>query len=75
MDAVLDSYKDGVYTITLNRPEKKNAMDYDLLKGLYDALKKADAEKPPFIVIRGSGKAFCSGATSLPLKGRRTLLR
>ena len=32
MDAVLDSYKDGIYTITLNRPEKKNAMDYDLLK-------------------------------------------
>ena len=68
MDAVLDSYQDGVYTIILNRPEKKNAMDYDLLKGLYDALKKADAEKPPFIVIRGSGKAFCSGGDIIAFK-------
>ena len=69
MDVVLNSYKDGVYTITLNRPEKKNAMDYDLLKGLYDALRKADAEKPPFIVIRGSGKAFCSGGDLGAFKG------
>ncbi|HVN97802.1 MAG TPA: enoyl-CoA hydratase/isomerase family protein [Syntrophorhabdaceae bacterium] len=61
MTSVLESYEDGVYTIVLNRPEKKNAMDYDLLKGLYDALKKADREKAPFVVIRGSAGAFCSG--------------
>jgi 2-(1,2-epoxy-1,2-dihydrophenyl)acetyl-CoA isomerase len=68
MDVVLDSYKDGIYTITLNRPDKKNAMDYDLLKGLYDALKRADAEKPPLIVLRGSGKAFCSGGDIMAFK-------
>ncbi len=68
MDVVLDSYKDGVYTITLNRPEKKNAMDYDLLKGLYDALKRAEVEKPSFIVLRGSGKAFCSGGDIMAFK-------
>jgi 2-(1,2-epoxy-1,2-dihydrophenyl)acetyl-CoA isomerase len=68
MDVVLNSYKDGVYTITLNRPDKKNAMDYDLLKGLYDALKKADAENPAVIVIRGSGKAFCSGGDIIAFK-------
>ncbi len=61
MTSVLESYQDGVYMITLNRPEKKNAMNYDLLKGLYDALKKAEKEKASFVVIRGSGKAFCSG--------------
>ncbi|MCX5814387.1 MAG: enoyl-CoA hydratase-related protein [Proteobacteria bacterium] len=68
MDVVLESYKDGIYTITLNRPEKKNAMDFDLLKGLYDAMKRADAEQPPFIVIRGSGKAFCSGGDLIAFK-------
>lgn len=61
MTAVLESHQGDVYTITLNRPEKKNAMDYDLLKGLYDALKRAEKEEVPFVVIRGSGKAFCSG--------------
>jgi len=61
MTAVLESHQGDVYTIILNRPEKKNAMDYDLLKSLYDALKRAEKEEVPFVVIRGSGKAFCSG--------------
>jgi 2-(1,2-epoxy-1,2-dihydrophenyl)acetyl-CoA isomerase len=61
MTAVLESYNEEVYTITLNRPEKKNAMDYELLKDLYDALKRAESQKAPFVIIRGSGKAFCSG--------------
>jgi len=68
MDVVLESYNDEVYTITLNRPEKKNAMDFDLLKGLYDAMQRANAKEPPFIVIRGSGKAFCSGGDLMAFK-------
>jgi 2-(1,2-epoxy-1,2-dihydrophenyl)acetyl-CoA isomerase len=54
--------------LTLNRPEKKNAMDYDLLRGLYGALKNADDQKAPFVVIRGSGKAFCSGGDIIAFK-------
>jgi 2-(1,2-epoxy-1,2-dihydrophenyl)acetyl-CoA isomerase len=68
MEVVLESYNDGIYTITLNRPEKKNAMDFDLLKGLYDAMQRANAKGPPFIVIRGSGKAFCSGGDLMAFK-------
>ncbi len=68
MNTVFESFQDGVYTITLNRPEKKNAMDYDLLKDLYDALKKAEKEKAQFVVIRGSGKAFCSGGDIVAFK-------
>ncbi len=68
MDVVLEAYKDDTYTITLNRPDKKNAMDYDLLHGLYVALKNADNQKAPFVVIRGSGKAFCSGGDLLAFK-------
>ncbi len=68
MTAVLESYQEDVYTITLNRPEKKNAMDYDLLKGLSDALKRAEKEGAPFVVIRGSGKAFCSGGDLVAFK-------
>jgi len=68
MNTVFESFQDGVYTITLNRPEKKNAMDYDLLKDLYDSLKKAEKEKAQFVVIRGSGKAFCSGGDIVAFK-------
>ncbi len=68
MTAVLESYQEDVYAITLNRPEKKNAMDYDLLKGLSDALKRAEKEEAPVVVIRGSGKAFCSGGDLVAFK-------
>jgi 2-(1,2-epoxy-1,2-dihydrophenyl)acetyl-CoA isomerase len=61
MDAVIETFDDGIYTITLNRPDKKNAMDSALLKGLYDALKRAHERASQVIVIRGAGKAFCAG--------------
>ena len=68
MFVVLESYQDGVYTITLNRPEKKNAMDYELLKDLHEALRRAEGEKAPIVVIRGSGGAFCSGGDIIAFK-------
>jgi len=61
MDAVTEKLDDGIYTITLNRPDKKNAMDSALLDGLYEALKRADENQSKIIIIRGSGKAFCAG--------------
>jgi 2-(1,2-epoxy-1,2-dihydrophenyl)acetyl-CoA isomerase len=61
MDVVIETFDAGIYTITLNRPDKKNAMDSALLEGLYGALKKADEQAPKVIIIRGSGKAFCAG--------------
>jgi len=66
--AVIESSKDGVFTITLNRPKQKNAMDFELLKGLNDALKSAAGEKAPIVVIRGSGGAFCSGGDIVAFK-------
>ena len=68
MQVVLESLKDDIFTITLNRPDKKNAMDFDLLKGLYEALKNAAREKAPFVVIRGAGGAFCSGGDIMAFK-------
>ncbi|HQE79662.1 MAG TPA: enoyl-CoA hydratase-related protein [Syntrophorhabdaceae bacterium] len=61
MDEVLVSIKDGVFTITLNRPDRKNAMDTGLLVGLLKALESARDERAGIVVIRGSGKAFCAG--------------
>jgi 2-(1,2-epoxy-1,2-dihydrophenyl)acetyl-CoA isomerase len=61
MDVVIETFDAGIYTITLNRPDKKNAMDTSLLQHLYSALKRADEQAPQVIIIRGSGKAFCAG--------------
>ncbi|MDR2017733.1 MAG: enoyl-CoA hydratase/isomerase family protein [Syntrophobacterales bacterium] len=61
MDAVKEDYKDGICTLTLNRPNKKNAMDSELLPALYQALQNAEAAKSQVVIIRGSGKAFCAG--------------
>jgi 2-(1,2-epoxy-1,2-dihydrophenyl)acetyl-CoA isomerase len=57
----MESFDAGIYTITLNRPDKKNAMDSALLLGLNAAMKRANEQSPQIIVIRGSGKAFCAG--------------
>lgn len=48
---------------TLNRPEKRNALNEDLIAALKDALRDADASDDlTAVVIRGAGKDFCSGA-------------
>lgn len=52
-----------VSQIILNRPEKRNAMNEELLKELLDAFKILDAKKyVQVIILKGEGKGFCSGA-------------
>ena len=49
--------------ITLNRPEKRNALNDRLINSLKDALRRADEDSElRAIVIRGAGRDFCSGA-------------
>ena len=49
--------------LTLNRPEKRNALNDELIAALKAALNDADADESlRAIVIRGAGKDFCSGA-------------
>ncbi|HUI17961.1 MAG TPA: enoyl-CoA hydratase/isomerase family protein, partial [Alphaproteobacteria bacterium] len=61
-EAVLSELKEGVATITLNRPERLNAINPALLAGLTAALRAADADTAVrAIVLRGAGRAFCAG--------------
>lgn len=54
--------KDGVARLTLNRPEKRNAISYELLRELHEALMEADDLKDVnCVVLEGAGKDFCSG--------------
>lgn len=63
MSLLLKDLSDGVLTLTLNRNEKRNSLNRELMENIVDALREArtdDAVK--VIVFKGAGKGFCSGA-------------
>jgi methylglutaconyl-CoA hydratase len=54
---------DGVAHLTLNRPERRNALDAELVSALRGALRDASADDAiRVITLRGAGPDFCSGA-------------
>jgi 2-(1,2-epoxy-1,2-dihydrophenyl)acetyl-CoA isomerase len=60
--AVLYSVEQAVALITLNRPERMNAVNYEILTGLVEAVRRA-ADDPDVgcVVVTGAGRGFCSG--------------
>ncbi len=63
MSEVLVSDHDCIRVLTLNRPEKRNALNDELIAALKAALRDTDGDNAVrAIVIRGAGKDFCSGA-------------
>ncbi len=63
MSEILTEKENSIFTITLNRPEKRNALNDALINALKDALREADQdENLKAIIIKGAGKDFCSGA-------------
>ena len=53
----------AIARITLNRPEKRNALNDELIAGLKDALRRADHNQEVCaVVLSGAGSDFCSGA-------------
>jgi 2-(1,2-epoxy-1,2-dihydrophenyl)acetyl-CoA isomerase len=62
-DLALVADADGVRTITLNRPDRRNALNTPLLEALRAALDGAAADPAVrTVVLAGAGKGFCSGA-------------
>lgn len=63
MTQLLSSLQDGILTLTLNRPDKRNALSTPLIEELARALTSADLDSTVRVVaIRGAGKDFCAGA-------------
>jgi enoyl-CoA hydratase/carnithine racemase len=62
-DAVLREAVDGLLTLTLNRPDKLNALNHEVFKGLADGVDYALANQTDVgcVVIRGAGRSFCAG--------------
>src|SRR5207248_833249 len=62
MTSVLFSVDAGVLTITLNRPEKLNALNPEMLEQLARALERAKRESEiRAVLLIGAGRGFCSG--------------
>jgi len=60
---ILSTIRDGILSLTLNRPEKRNALDTPTLDALRAALDQAELDAQVRVVaIRGAGKDFCAGA-------------
>ena len=59
--------QDGVQTLTLNRPHRRNALSASLVCSLRDALGKAKVDEAVHvIVIKGAGGSFCAGGDLNP---------
>src|SRR5215469_17304047 len=62
-ETVLYSVDAGVATITLNRPDKLNALNTEMYEGLLAALDQTDNDDSVrAVVVTGAGRAFCAGA-------------
>lgn len=63
MSGITYQIEGRVATITLNRPEKRNALNGTLVRELREAFARAEADgKVKVVVLAGNGKAFCAGA-------------
>jgi methylglutaconyl-CoA hydratase len=52
---------DAIATLTLNRPDKRNAISYELIEDLLGALREVAQSSSQVLILTGAGKAFCSG--------------
>jgi len=60
MDNLLVGTSSGVMTVSLNRPDVRNALDDSLIARLTDVFRSVD-DDVRVVVLRGEGKAFCAG--------------
>jgi 2-(1,2-epoxy-1,2-dihydrophenyl)acetyl-CoA isomerase len=61
-DVLLEAVEDGIMTLTMNRPERLNALNPELLRRLQDAVARAAEDRDiGVIVLTGAGRGFCAG--------------
>lgn len=70
-DHVLASVHEGVGTITLNRPERRNALSTEMMTGFARCFEELDEDPDTgCIVLTGAGSAFCAGGDVLDFEAR-----
>src|ERR1043165_4538072 len=66
-DTLLTDLTDDIFTITINRPDKLNALNTTMIREFIAAIDVADADPAaPAIIVTGAGRAFCAGAAPPP---------
>ena len=61
-DIVLQKLDQGLLTITMNRPDRRNALNPDMTKGLVEAARRAvDDPEVRAVLLKGAGGTFCVG--------------
>jgi len=63
------SFDAGVATVTLDRPQKRNAISFALVEELLGALDAIERSSTQVVILTGAGKAFCAGLDLDELKG------
>ena len=62
------AYESRVATITFNRPEKRNALSFQMIEEILGALREVEASDALVLIVTGAGKAFCAGMDLEELK-------
>lgn len=61
MEKVMLTRENGISTITLNRPESYNALDFESLTQLQQVITEVEKNDDKILLLTGAGKAFCAG--------------
>lgn len=62
------TFESAVATLTLNRPDKRNAISFQLVEELVAALDEIERSPAQVVILTGAGKAFCAGMDLEELK-------
>jgi len=84
-EMVLQKLEQGLLTITMNRPDRRNALNPDMTRGLVEAARRAQEDhEVRAVLLKGAGGTFCvggdvksmaEGRAPLPFEARMTNLR
>ena len=66
---LLETYREGIVTLTFNRPAKRNAMSLDMLAAMAETLNRHALDPlTRVLILTGAGDAFCAGVMRAPLR-------
>jgi 2-(1,2-epoxy-1,2-dihydrophenyl)acetyl-CoA isomerase len=59
---LLVKMESGLKRITINRPERRNSVDHEMLRLLRDAIQDSESDGTRVVILTGAGESFCAGA-------------